>query len=172
MTKQRAKASLLGIVLFLFATVLAAQVTEEWVARYDGPASGVDEARDIAVDGAGNVYVTGWSYDLETQWDYATVKYSQGPGVAEASPDVSGHRLEVAQLTPEPVITYTLSSSSSISLKLYDVTGKLVRTLVTGSQEAGIHTITWDATDYPAGLYFVRLRAGDCYAAVKTILTK
>jgi len=135
---------------------------QQWVARYDGPASRSDGSVAIAIDGAGNVYVTGVSVGSETDYDYATVKYSQGPGVAEASPDVPGHRLEVAQLTPEPVITYTLPSSSSISLKVYDVTGKLVETLVSGSQEAGTHTVTWDGRDeegrkLSSGLYFIRV---------------
>ena len=76
MSKQRAKASLVGMALFLFASTLAAQVTEEWVARYDGPASGQDGAHAIAIDGAGNVYVTGHSYSSETDCDYATVKYN------------------------------------------------------------------------------------------------
>ena len=78
MTNQRAKASLLGIVMFLFASTLAAQVTEEWVARYDGPANERDCAKAIAIDDSGNVYVTGESYGPkpETDCDYATVKYN------------------------------------------------------------------------------------------------
>ena len=43
---------------------------EQWVARYNGPGNGEDEAKSIAIDGAGNVYVTGDSQD-----DYATIKY-------------------------------------------------------------------------------------------------
>ncbi|OGC93485.1 MAG: hypothetical protein A2142_05245 [candidate division Zixibacteria bacterium RBG_16_48_11] len=46
-----------------------------WVRRYDGPESNHDEATAIAIDNAGNVYVTGQSYSSSTGWDYATVKY-------------------------------------------------------------------------------------------------
>jgi uncharacterized delta-60 repeat protein len=47
-----------------------------WIRRYDGPAGGTDEANDLALDVSGNVYVTGFSQDTATDYDFATVKYS------------------------------------------------------------------------------------------------
>ena len=48
-----------------------------WVRRYDGPGNGDDRAWSIAVDGQGDVYITGDSYNNDsTREDYATIKYN------------------------------------------------------------------------------------------------
>ncbi|MCA1801484.1 MAG: SBBP repeat-containing protein [Rhodothermaceae bacterium] len=49
---------------------------KEWTAIYNGPASREDVAKSIAVDEFGSVYVTGFSWGIETFDDYATIKYS------------------------------------------------------------------------------------------------
>jgi uncharacterized delta-60 repeat protein len=48
---------------------------QQWVARYNGPSNGTDEAFSVAVDGSGNVYVTGQSLS-GTSYDFATIKYN------------------------------------------------------------------------------------------------
>jgi hypothetical protein len=54
----------------------SAQISETWVARYNGTGNGPDGANAIAVDRAGNIYVTGQSTGNGTYDDYATIKYS------------------------------------------------------------------------------------------------
>ena len=62
--------------LILLATPAFAQVTEEWVVRFDGAATGEDRANAVAVDAQGNVYVTGQGGIDGTDVDYATIKYN------------------------------------------------------------------------------------------------
>jgi uncharacterized delta-60 repeat protein len=73
----------LVLVLFLFCfstTPFNAQVTEEWVATYNGRGSGNDEINAIAVDLEGNIYVTGRAdralHSSYEDYDYTTIKYN------------------------------------------------------------------------------------------------
>src|SRR6266498_2511671 len=59
-----------------YATIMYTSAgQQQWVARFNGPANGWDRAAAIARDSSGNVYVTGQSLGLGTDFDYATVKY-------------------------------------------------------------------------------------------------
>lgn len=74
--ESKLKSCLLLISLYIFPVFISAQVSQEWVVRYNGPGNEIDNACSIAVDPLGNVYVTGTSSESNHIDDYATIKYN------------------------------------------------------------------------------------------------
>jgi hypothetical protein len=62
---------------------------EQWVARYSGTANGESFATAIAVNSPGNVYVTGYSSDPVTVYDFVTIKYVEPTPTPTPSPIVT-----------------------------------------------------------------------------------
>lgn len=90
-----------------------------------------------------------------------------GIGVSE-NPSPSPAVFSITGNSPNPFssetsIRYGLPYACDIRLAVYDVQGRLVRTLVDGNVTAGSHTVTWDSKDdqrnqLPAGTYFCQMR--------------
>ncbi|MEK6552486.1 MAG: T9SS type A sorting domain-containing protein, partial [Bacteroidota bacterium] len=75
---------------------------------------------------------------------------------------------------PSTTIRYLLSVSSQVILKIYDLLGSEVATLVNEFQVAGIHNLTFNIHNYslPSGVYFYQLSAGGNIQTKKMILIK
>lgn len=73
---------------------------------------------------------------------------------------------------PVTRIDYVLPERVHVTLAVYDVKGKLVKTLLTRVMPAGEHSVEWDAKGNPSGVYFVRLLAGDYRQDRKVVLLK
>ncbi len=81
---------------------------------------------------------------------------------------------------PSTTITYTIPTSETlhaksqqlVQLKIYDVLGREVATLVDKNQQPGYYEVIWNAENIPSGLYFYRLTAGDFTSVKKMILLK
>jgi len=73
---------------------------------------------------------------------------------------------------PSTAISYQLPANSFVTLRVYDVGGHLVRTLVNAWREAGSHSVVFDGSGLASGVYLYRLQAGDFAATGKLILLK
>jgi 5'-nucleotidase / UDP-sugar diphosphatase len=73
---------------------------------------------------------------------------------------------------PSTTITFTLPVSEKVTLKIYNVLGEEIATLVSDNLSAGRYSVTWDAHTAASGVYFYRLQAGSVQKTMKLILLK
>ncbi len=73
---------------------------------------------------------------------------------------------------PSTSISYRLPEASDVVVKIYDVMGNEVATLVNGRQDAGAHQVVFDAAKLSSGSYIYSIKAGNFSATKKMILMK
>ena len=73
---------------------------------------------------------------------------------------------------PSTVISYQLPTNNLVQLKIFDMLGREVATLINETQAAGLHQITFDATILSSGMYFYQLTAGNFTQSRKMLLLK
>ncbi len=73
---------------------------------------------------------------------------------------------------PATTISFTLPSRSLVSLKIFDIVGREVSTIVSGELQAGSYTRQWNAAAFSSGVYFYRLQAGTYSETKKLLLLK
>lgn len=102
-----------------------------------------------------------------------TFEYSNEVEVIVSVPE----KFELSQNYPNPFnpstkIKYQIATSNPVSLKIYDVLGNEVATLVNEIQSTGNYEVTFDASSLPSGTYFYRLQTGSLVESRKMILLK
>jgi len=73
---------------------------------------------------------------------------------------------------PTTVISYQLPVTSHVTLKVYNVLGKEVATLVNGTKEAGSHTEQFNASHLSSGMYFFKLTTNQFSSTRKMVMMK
>ncbi len=73
---------------------------------------------------------------------------------------------------PSTIIRYELPTTSDVSLKIFDMLGREVTTLVNTRQAAGTYEVNFNATGLASGVYFYRLQAGPFMQTKKMMLVK
>ena len=73
---------------------------------------------------------------------------------------------------PETQIEYTIPQTSNVTLKVYDLLGEEIYTLVNKEQPEGYYELKFDGTNLSSGIYFYRLEAGEYIETKKMILLK
>ena len=107
--------------------------------------------------------------DIEL-WVMSDAPVGVSPSDASASPSIA-----LSQNYPNPVrtdtqIAYSIPAGQHVVLKLYDVSGREVKTLVNSMQSAGTHRVDLNAADLPSGAYVYRLQTGSVVEQKKMML--
>jgi len=113
----------------------------------------------------------------------ADIGYVSGWGVQTSPlvdvPILAGRpeKFELAQNYPNPFnpstsIKFTIPRQVGVSLKIYDILGREVATLLDEVKAPGTYSVTWDASALASGVYFYRIKAGDFMQAKKMMLVK
>jgi hypothetical protein len=73
---------------------------------------------------------------------------------------------------PTTNIRFSIEATKDVTLKVVDVLGREVATLVSQTLAPGTYTVKWDASSFPSGVYFYTVRAGGQFVTQRMMLTK
>jgi hypothetical protein len=153
---------------------------QQWSFTWASAQGTNDLGEDICLDPAGNVILTGHSFNPAENEDVVTIKLRQVSsaginatfGIPEQPPSL--------QAWPNPVsgsarIRFVLPHEGWTRLDLLDAEGRLFRRLIAGPSSTGRHEIVWSRSDgsgsrVPAGVYFLRLEAAGTIRTSRTIV--
>jgi len=148
----------------------------QWAIYYNGLSNSQDVPVAVGVDPNGNVFSTGNSFDALSGYDITIIKYVQTPtSLDDEENSIASFSLE--QNYPNPFnpttnIRYQVSSNTQVSLKVYDVLGNEVATLVNDYREAGSYEVNWNASNLSSGIYFYKLQSSSFVDTKKMILLR
>ncbi len=75
-------------------------------------------------------------------------------------------------LNPIATVKYAIPKSSYVSVKVFDMLGNLIETLVAGDKSAGNYTVRFDASKLSSGVYFYQLATPAYISTKKLVLMK
>jgi hypothetical protein len=152
---------------------------------YSGP-TGADGT--VTFETGGMKKPTGeWCFEV-TDVTHATLTYDPGSNVVTLSCESGDVNREVFETSSAPsrfdvgcypnpfnpmtTIHFSLPAAARVRLEIFDVAGHRVAELADRSFGAGRHSVDWNATDRPSGVYFYRLTAGNKVVTDKVMLLK
>ncbi|MFO7446270.1 MAG: alpha-amylase family glycosyl hydrolase [Ignavibacteriaceae bacterium] len=120
-----------------------------------------------------NISMEGYSTQILLLADSIPIVTGIGEGIATKIPE----SFELSQNYPNPFnpvtnFEFRIADFGLVTLKIYDILGKEVTTLMNEEKPAGLYNIKFDASDLSSGVYFYKLRSGDNVLVKKMILLK
>lgn len=123
----------------------------------------------IKIDSSGNGGLTDYNFDNFT---FSNISYTQ-----KDSSNFTPQGYSLSQNYPNPfnpstVINYRLAKAGKVVLKIYDLLGREISTLVDGEKAAGSYSVTFNATNLASGMYIYVIKTDGFVSSNKMILLK
>ena len=126
------------------------------------------DVADMDGDNDVDIVVAESTLDKVLWYENGLITGMEPPGNANKPFGLSGnHPNPFRNLT---VISYSLKADGLVNLKVFDINGKEITTLVSQKQSAGEHKVTFDARGVPAGVYYYRIVVGNYFQTKKMII--
>jgi hypothetical protein len=132
----------------------------------------------VFTDDSNNVYIGGSSTDGTNIGGYVLVKLKQ-TGSVDVSIDKSNQPAEFAleqnypnPFNPSTTIRYTVPSESIITIKIYDVLGNEIQTLVNEGKAAGSYVVEFNASNIASGVYICKMTSLSYKSEIKMLVIK
>jgi len=147
-----------------------------WVMAYNGPGNADDFSTAMAADNNGNVFVTGRSFGSGTDFDYATIKYSDLVGITPIT-NVVPDRFNLYQNYPNPFnpstkVKFDLPEASNVFLNVYNTVGEEVYSKSFGQLQGGTYEYNFNAENLTTGVYFYKVITNNFTQTKKMVLVK
>jgi hypothetical protein len=150
--------------------------TASWVMMYNGPGDGEDNSTSVIADNLGNAFVTGRSFGIGSNFDYATIKYGDLVGINPVSSQIPD-KFSLYQNYPNPFnpstnIKFDLPEVSNVVLRIFNILGSEVFSNDMGSLQPATYEYAFNAANLPSGVYFYSLQTNRLTETKKMILVK
>ena len=159
--------------------IYLATSSDIWLVIHWPPSS--PGAPGVGADNNWFVDTRSWWYNNTNGWTNWTahdwmIRITQATAPTEVAEGTGKPRFWVGMPSPNPVkglatLSYSLPDETDVQVKLYTADGRLVGDLFSGKQGPGVHKLTV-APDVPAGVYFLRLVAGNLKAVRKVAILR
>lgn len=109
--------------------------------------------------------------------DDLLILFNNGPTPPAPAPAPVLHPNHPNPFNPSTMISFALDAERHVTISIYDVRGRKIRTLVSATYGEGPHEVEWDGTDdddaaVSSGVYFYRMRAGNTDQSRRMVLVR
>jgi len=135
----------------------------------------------LLIEGTDSVFTPPYSYAPDSALDVKSKVIARAgnhgiveavPGFRTTIPGFTLHQNYPNPFNPTTTVAWSIPNSGNVLLRVYDLLGREVATLVDGRMAPGEYETKFDASNLPSGIYFIRIQAGDFVAERKSLMLK